>query len=152
VRFVRCPRASSDARHRFVARADGSSSRPPRELFATKRCVEVSTKEIAERAGVTEPILFRHFGTKNALFEKAVFEPFSEFLNAFIEDWENRPPRMRSALDERHDMYRCFYNVLADNRQLVRGLIAAEAIQPGVDDGGNAPPLGRILKKFEKLT
>src|SRR5260370_3107498 len=44
----------SDARHRFVARADGSSSRPPRELFATKRCVEVSTKEIAERAGVTE--------------------------------------------------------------------------------------------------
>jgi AcrR family transcriptional regulator len=135
-----------------VARADGSSSRPPRELFATKRYAEVSTKEIAERAGVTEPILFRHFGTKNALFEEAVFEPFSEFLNAFIEDWENRPRRMCSALDECRDRYRGFYNVLADNRELVRGLIDAETIRHGVDDGGNAPPLGRILKKLEKLT
>jgi AcrR family transcriptional regulator len=124
-----------------------------RELFATKRYVDVSTKEIADQAGVTEPILFRHFGTKNALFEEAVFEPFSEFLNAFIEDWETRPRGIRDALDECRDLYRGFYAVLADNRQLVRGLIAAEAMQPaGATNGGNAPPLGRILKRFEKLT
>lgn len=123
-----------------------------RELFATKRYVDVSTKEIAERAGVTEPILFRHFGTKNALFEQAVFEPFSEFLNDFIEDWENRPRGVRSALDECRDLYRGFYAVLAENRQLVRGLVAAESMQPTSAGETSAPPLGRILKRFEKLT
>lgn len=122
-----------------------------RELFATKRYVEVSTKEIAERAGVTEPILFRHFGTKHALFEEVAFEPFAEFLNAFIEDWENRPRGARDILDECRDLYRGFYTVLADNRQLVRGLIAAETMQPGAGED-SAPPLGRILKRFEKLT
>jgi AcrR family transcriptional regulator len=122
-----------------------------RELFATRRYVEVSTKEIAERAGVTEPILFRHFGTKHALFEEIAFEPFSLFLNAFIEDWENRPRGARDILDECRDLYRGFYTVLADNRQLVRGLIAAETMQAAAADGG-PPPLGRILKRFEKLT
>ena len=123
------------------------------ELFATKRYIDVSTKEIAERAGVTEPILFRHFGTKNALFEEAVFEPFSEFLNEFIEDWEDRPRGVRDPLDECRDLYRGFYTVLSENRQLVRGLIAAEAMQPSsASDGASMPPLGRILKRFEKLT
>ena len=123
-----------------------------RELFAAKRYVDVSTKEIAERAGVTEPILFRHFGSKHALFEEIAFEPFNEFLSGFIEDWENRPRGVRDILDECRDLYRGFYAVLADNRQLVRGLIAAETMQPAANTAAGPPPLGRILKRFEKLT
>lgn len=40
------------------------------EVFAEKAYAGATTKEIAKRAGVTEPMLFRHFGSKAALFKK----------------------------------------------------------------------------------
>jgi AcrR family transcriptional regulator len=122
-----------------------------RELFATKSYMDVTTKEIAEHAGVTEPILFRHFGSKHGLLQEAVFEPFSNALNEFIEDWENRPPGVRDPLDEARDVYRGWYTALTNNRGLVKALIAAETLQ-GANREPAGPPLGRILKRFEKLT
>ena len=46
-----------------------------RDLFAEKGFGNISTRLIARRAGVNEVTLFRHFGTKTALYE-AVFDYF----------------------------------------------------------------------------
>lgn len=55
-----------------------------RDVFTERGYRGASTREIAQRAGVTEPMLFRHFGNKSQLFEEAVFDPFVQFLDDYI--------------------------------------------------------------------
>ena len=39
-----------------------------KQLFVTHGYQETKTEMIAQAAGVTEPVLYRHFGSKKALF------------------------------------------------------------------------------------
>src|SRR5262245_43759319 len=58
-----------------------------RELFSAQGYSVTSTREIAERAGVSETLLFRHFGSKAGLFREALALPFVEFIQDFSERW-----------------------------------------------------------------
>ena len=49
--------------------------RAAREAFAAKGFKGTSTRDIAERAQLTEVMIFRHFGTKANLFQEAVITP-----------------------------------------------------------------------------
>jgi len=53
------------------------------ELFGEKGYVAASTREIAEKAGINHLTLFRHFGSKEALFRESVVSHVSigDFLN-----------------------------------------------------------------------
>ena len=51
-----------------------------RALFARQDYRGTTTKEIAQAAGVAEHLLFRHFGSKAALFREALVVPFTEFV------------------------------------------------------------------------
>jgi AcrR family transcriptional regulator len=67
------------------------------ELFASRGYTGATTREIAERAGVAEPMIFRAFGSKEQLYRAAVVEPVVAFLDRFSADWDsdrawNRPP------------------------------------------------------------
>lgn len=55
-----------------------------RDVFGELGYRRASTREIAQRAGVTEAMLFRHFGSKAQLFEEAVFDPFVQFMDQYI--------------------------------------------------------------------
>ncbi len=48
-------------------------------LFADKGFTSTSTREICERAGVTKPVLYYHFGNKDQLYEELVFDAFNEY-------------------------------------------------------------------------
>lgn len=123
-----------------------------RQLFAEKGYAATSTKEIAELASVTEPMLFRHFGTKAGLFEEAVLAPFNDYISGYMDAWENRPHGIVGPVQEARDFYRGFYEVLSVNRRLIRALIAAETAQgPLAATDGGAPPLGAILERFEHV-
>ena len=58
------------------------------ELFSEKGYATPTTKEIADRADITEAMLFRHYGSKAALFMQVAAGPFREFLEAAIQEWE----------------------------------------------------------------
>lgn len=45
-----------------------------------------TTAAVAERAGVTEALLFRHFGSKANLFRETIFLPLSRHLKNFLEE------------------------------------------------------------------
>ena len=49
-----------------------------RDLFARQDYRATTTREIAQAAGVAEHLLFRHFGSKAALFREALVVPFSD--------------------------------------------------------------------------
>src|SRR3954467_8075325 len=59
-----------------------------RTLFARQDYRSTTTKEIAELAGVREHLLFRHFGSKAALFREALVVPFLEIVDDLSSRWE----------------------------------------------------------------
>lgn len=58
-----------------------------RELFATQGYNGATTRDIASRAGVSDVLIYRHFGSKAGLFAKAVLEPIEEFFSAYAKTW-----------------------------------------------------------------
>lgn len=95
-----------------------------REVFQAKGYHAASTREIAERAGVTEPMLFRHFGSKAALFEQAVFAPFIGFIDEFVDRWSRKdyagltPPALARQFIEGT------FQLLVSNRDLLATVLA----------------------------
>jgi AcrR family transcriptional regulator len=55
------------------------------EVFRAHGFSAARTKEIAERAGVAQPTLFRHFKTKKELFLAAVFEPLEQITRRLVD-------------------------------------------------------------------
>ena len=53
------------------------------EVFAEDGYVGASTEEIAAKAGISQPYVFRLFGTKKELFKAVVARCFRETLEAF---------------------------------------------------------------------
>jgi len=52
-----------------------------RELFSDRGFAATSTRDIAERAGAAEALIYKHFTSKTGLFSAAVFEPLSAALD-----------------------------------------------------------------------
>ena len=98
-----------------------------RELFSSQGYSGTSTREIAERAGVSETLMFRYFGSKVGLFREALVAPFVEFVEDFNAKWQSGS---NAELDE-EELSRRFIGDLFDlfrkNRGLVVMLWAADA-------------------------
>lgn len=99
-----------------------------RELFSRKDYRSTTTREIADAAGVTEHLLFRHFGSKAALFREALVLPFTEFVDDFGRTWRALVPE---ETDE-HELARHFvgrlYDVFVEHRGLLVTLLASESL------------------------
>jgi AcrR family transcriptional regulator len=59
-----------------------------RDLFARQGYTSTTAREIAQVAGVSEPLLFRHFGSKVGLFREALVVPFLELVDEFEGTWQ----------------------------------------------------------------
>jgi AcrR family transcriptional regulator len=85
------------------------------------RGYQASTREIADRADVSETLLFRYFGGKAGLFREAMVEPFTDFVDRFAAAHE------RGARQE-EDLFALtldFVGPLFDLFRSHRGLVAA---------------------------
>jgi AcrR family transcriptional regulator len=98
-----------------------------RDLFTTQGFGGTSTREIAERAGVSETLMFRYFGSKVGLFRDALVVPFVEFVERFNEKWKSG---LVAQLDD-EELSRQFigelFDLFRENRGLVVMLWAADA-------------------------
>lgn len=83
----RSRRSRDELRTRLLAAA--------RELLAVRGNARATTHEIARRAGVVEPTLFRHFGSKAGLLEAVLIESSGDLLDAMSgsleRDFEQMP-------------------------------------------------------------
>ena len=59
-----------------------------RQRFEEVGYAAATTLEIAERAEVSETLIFRYFGSKTALFVEAVLTPMASFVRDLVDDWE----------------------------------------------------------------
>jgi AcrR family transcriptional regulator len=101
-----------------------------RSTFAARGYARSSTREIADAAGVSEALLFRHFGTKANLFELAILDPFQGFIDAYVDgrpaDITDTPPPPEVPS---RDYVATLYELLSQNRELVMALLAARAYE-----------------------
>jgi AcrR family transcriptional regulator len=99
-----------------------------RTLFARQDYRSVTTREIAETAGVLEHLLFRQFGSKAALFHEAVVVPFLQLVDDLNARWESFEPGPESSEAVAREFLGALYDMFVDNRGLVMTLWTADAL------------------------
>jgi AcrR family transcriptional regulator len=95
-------------------------------LISEKGYLGTTTREIAFRAGVTEITLFRHFGSKENLFQSILNQyTFLPRLKEMLPDIEGK--NLREALCE---VGETFFETLQERRQLVRIMLSEINVYP----------------------
>jgi AcrR family transcriptional regulator len=97
-----------------------------RELFARRDYRSTTTREIAEAAGVTEYLLFRHFGSKAGLFREALVLPFTGFVEEFGRTWRSVVPEETDEETLARQFVGQLYDVLVEHRGLLLTLVASD--------------------------
>jgi AcrR family transcriptional regulator len=69
-----------------------------KQLFVTHGYQHTTTKQIAEAAGVSEPVLYRHFETKKVLF----LEVLEEIREATLNRWRTETANLTDPLARLH--------------------------------------------------
>ena len=121
-----------------------------RELFASQGYSNTTTRDIAFYAGVAENLLFKHFGSKAALFEQAIFEPFKEAVAGFVAKWEGYSTEPHTPEDVARDYIESLYELLTEHRELIIALMTARRYESGVADEGGSP-LADMLDQLERI-
>jgi AcrR family transcriptional regulator len=94
-----------------------------RQLFAANGYAGTTTKDIASRAGVSERLLFTHFGSKDELFQVAVEGPFLEVVADYMSSWEVEAPGMTSE-HRIHRFVSGLFDLARENRAILRSALA----------------------------
>jgi AcrR family transcriptional regulator len=107
-----------------------------RQLFTERGFAGTGTREIAAVAGVSESLLFTHFGTKAALFEAAVVAPLVEFFETYVGEWERHEIGEISTWDLCERFLAGFYDLLREHHDLVMALVTARRFNAEVASSG----------------
>lgn len=96
------------------------------ELFTEKGYQATTTKEISARAGVAEPTLFRHFGSKVDVFEASILEPFTAFVDRWSHSWVDFSAK--ATVEElAENLVDSLYSLIRQDRQVFQELMAARS-------------------------
>lgn len=119
--------------------------RAAHDLFAEQGYHGTKTREIAERATVAEPVIFRNFGSKAELFEESILAPFSDFVTEWADSWRTEPLASADPFEITRTFVKGFYGLVLEHRELLRTLFAAR-VQGG--DEALAEVAGRVVDQF----
>ncbi|KAA1421863.1 TetR/AcrR family transcriptional regulator [Nocardioides humilatus] len=106
--------------------------RAAHDLFTSQGYQATRTRQIAERAQVAEPVIFRHFGSKAEIFEISLLTPFTEFANAWAASWEEDPLESADEYEMTRTFVEGFYKLTVEHQEVLRTLMSARAA--GGDD------------------
>jgi len=119
------------------------------EAFARHGYQYTSTKQIADRAGVAEVLLFRHLGSKAELFREAIVEPMIVALGQFAQQWfgYDRPHTPDQPVRE---FVAVLFDTLSRRRGSALALTAASHYSRDVVEDA-AAPLAEVLQAVEQV-
>lgn len=123
-----------------------------RELFARKDYRATTTREIAEAAGVSEYLLFRHFGSKAGLFREALVVPFTSFLDQFRSTWQSVIPEETDEEELSRQFVGQLYDVLVDHRGLLLTLVAADGLSAEDIEAAGIADIRRSLRVLGQIS
>lgn len=118
-----------------------------RQVFGERGYAGARTREIAERANATEQMMYRHFRTKEELFQQSVFEPFTQVVAIFLTEFEERSERGLSDEQLARDYVTMLFTFLRENRRDLLTLLTMRAHHPELFSEG---PLDRLFPALEE--
>src|SRR6201995_1376804 len=99
-----------------------------RDLFARQDYRSTTTREIAQAAGVTEHLLFRHFGSKAALFREPLVLPFTSFVDEFGRTWQSVVPEETKEDELAGHFVGQLYDLFVEHQGLLLTLMASDSL------------------------
>jgi AcrR family transcriptional regulator len=115
--------------------------RAAREVFGERGYRGASIREIARRAEVSEALVYRHFDTKEHLFEESLLGPIRDFVTRFIEDWRDEQIVGGQPLAETIRAFSAgLYDLMREHRALLQAHFAAHTF-----DRGPVPEEGAVM-------
>lgn len=125
-----------------------------RDLFAAQGYTGTTTREIASRAGVHEPLLYRRYGSKAGLYRAAVLVPFNEVISSYLRTWRGQLEEPAPLRDLVAEFVNPLYALLREHSELAMAMVQGRELLAGdagsaVDEGETwATELGRILQQL----
>ncbi|KUH90649.1 TetR/AcrR family transcriptional regulator [Mycobacterium sp. IS-1556] len=148
--------ARSAASSAAVRRPRGEARRllldAARELFARRDYRATTTREIAEAAGVTEYLLFRHFGSKAGLFREALVLPFTDFVADFGKTWQAVDPEATDEEELSRQFVGRLYDVLVDHKGLLLTLVASDGLSEEEIESAGIADIRRALALLGQIS
>lgn len=123
-----------------------------RDLFARRDYRSTTTREIAEAAGVTEYLLFRHFGSKAGLFREALVLPFTDFVDDFGKTWQAVIPDKITEEELTRQFVGRLYDVLIEHRGLLLTLVASDGLTDEEIDSAGIADIRRALTLLGQIS
>ncbi len=123
-----------------------------RELFARRDYRSTTTREIAEAAGVSEYLLFRHFGSKAGLFREALVLPFTGFVDGFGETWQAVVPEETNEEELSRLFVGQLYDVLVEHRGLLLTLVASDGLSEDEIESAGIADIRRALTVLSRIS
>jgi AcrR family transcriptional regulator len=123
-----------------------------RELFARRDYRSTTTREIAESAGVSEYLLFRHFGSKAGLFREALVLPFTNFVDDFGKTWQTVVPEETDEEELSRQFVGHLYDVLVENQGLLLTLVASEGLSDDEIESAGIADIRRALALLGQIS
>jgi AcrR family transcriptional regulator len=152
----RLPAKPNDAGAAPVRRARGEPRRllldAARTLFARRDYRSTTTREIAEAAGVSEYLLFRHFGSKSGLFREALVLPFTSFVDGFAQTWHTVIPEETDEQELSRQFVGQLYDVLVEHRGLLLTLVASDGLSDDELEGAGVADIRRALTVLSQIS
>ena len=123
-----------------------------RDLFARRDYRSTTTREIAEAAGVSEYLLFRHFGSKAGLFKEALVLPFTNFVDDFGTTWQAVDPEKTDEEELSRHFVGQLYDVLVEHRGLLLTLVASDGLTDDEIESAGIADIRRALTVLSRIS
>lgn len=123
-----------------------------RDLFARHDYRSTTTREIAEAAGVSEHLLFRHFGSKAALFREALVLPFTNFVDDFGQTWQAVIPEETDEDELARHFVGQLYDLFVEHQGLVVTLLASKFLGEEEMAEAGIPDIRRALSVLGQIS
>lgn len=130
-------RRSSAELHTLILRA-------AEDLFGARGYEATTTRDIAVAAEVTEAAIYRHFGTKEALFEAAITRPYREVIGSFLRSWQQRTPGAGTNTEVTREFVERFYDFVQEHRRLLKAHLTYREYNPQEGDSALSRELDHI--------
>jgi len=116
-----------------------------RTVFARQGYAASRTREIAAEAGVNEAMIYRHFPSKEELFEASVLESIDAAMVRATQNAKGISRDLAGSADEIEDGMRKFFRDLADIAVELGPLIGATAFGP------DSPVRAKLIERLDAL-
>lgn len=120
--------------------------------FALNGYAGARTAAIAKRAGVVEPLLFKYFGSKANLFQRAIFQTLDRFYSNFVADHPFDTANRAEWAEQSREYIGAQQDFLRKNSRMFMSLVLHEAFDTAeMEDIGGMDGLLGFLDKLAEL-